>query len=128
MTNNPKLDLSALETAIISLDDILQQPMNPYIRDGVIRRFEYTFELCWKFLQRQLKILGVRVGNPKDVFREAQRSGLIDDPANWFAFLKSRNLTSHTYNENTANEVYQTAVKFPEYAKLVLQNIKKRNQ
>ncbi len=126
-TNSEKLDLSSLEKAVESLDDILKQPVNVYIRDGVIQRFEYTIELCWKFLQRQLKALGVFVGNPKDVFREAQRSGLIDDPAPWFEFLRYRNLTSHTYNDDVASEVHAVARTFPPFAKKVLASLKARN-
>lgn len=126
-TNPEKLDLSSLEKAIESLDDILKQPVNPYIRDGVIQRFKYTIELCWKFLQRQLKSLGVSVGNPKDAFREARKSGLIDDPAPWFEFLRYRNLTSHTYNGDVASEVHAVATTFPPFAKKVLASLKARN-
>ncbi|MBI2605418.1 MAG: nucleotidyltransferase substrate binding protein [Deltaproteobacteria bacterium] len=128
MNANPeKLDLSSLEKAIRSLDDILKQPVNPYVRDGVIQRFEYTVELCWKFLQRQLKILGVAAGNPKDVFREAQKSRLIDDPAPWFEFLRYRNLASHAYNDDVAAEVHEAARTFPPFAKKVLASLKTRN-
>ena len=122
-----KLILTSLERAAASLEDILRQPYSQYIRDGVIQRFEYTFELCWKFLQRELKQLGVIVGNPKDVFREAQKSALIIDVQVWFEFLKARNLTSHTYNENTAKEVYDVAVRFPPFVAAVLTELRKRN-
>lgn len=56
----------------------------------------------------------------KDSFREAARVGLIDQAEPWFELLKARNLTSHTYNESTANETYQVAKRFlPEVEKLL---------
>ncbi len=108
-----EMDLSALRKALCSLDDILAQPVNAYIRDGAIQRFEYTFELAWKTMQRALKLGGVDTGSARQVFRAAFKAGYIDDVAAWMAFLVSRNLTSHTYNESTANEVYASAARFP---------------
>lgn len=119
------LDMSALEKAIKSLEDILTQPMNQYIRDGVIQRFEYTFELCWKFMQRVLKERGVEAGSPNQVLRASHKEGLIQDIDSWMNFLKSRNLTVHTYNQNTANEVYESAKKFLPYAHATLKALKK---
>jgi nucleotidyltransferase substrate binding protein (TIGR01987 family) len=113
-------NLNSLEKAILSLEDILKQSVNPYIRDGVIQRFEYTFELVWKSLQRRLKDSGLTTGSPKDVFRAAFQSNLIENVEVWFEFLKSRNLTVHTYNEDVAEEVYQHAKRFPPFARKVL--------
>jgi nucleotidyltransferase substrate binding protein (TIGR01987 family) len=69
--------------------------MNPYIRDGVIQRFEYTFELVWKSLQRHLKFSGVSTGSPKGVFRASVQSQLIENIEDWFEFLKSRELKDY---------------------------------
>ncbi|MBN1961941.1 MAG: nucleotidyltransferase substrate binding protein [Deltaproteobacteria bacterium] len=114
------LDLTALKKALTSLEDILNQPLSPYIRDGVIQRFEYTFELAWKIMQRALKLGGVDTGSAKQAFRAAHKAGYIDDVATWMRFLASRNLTSHTYNEDTADEVYQEAVRFPYFVKKLI--------
>ncbi|MCB9072511.1 MAG: nucleotidyltransferase substrate binding protein [Bdellovibrionaceae bacterium] len=119
-----QIDFSSLEKAIVSLEDILQQPLNEYVRDGVIQRFEYTFELCWKFMQRILKEQGLSTGSPKQVLRDAHKAKFIDDLELWMSFLKERNLTSHTYNKDVAEEVYQSARKFPPYAKQLLQQLK----
>lgn len=119
------LDLKPLKLAINSLEDILRQPINEYVRDGVIQRFEYTFELCWKFLQRALKESGVETGSPTQVIRAAAREGLLDDIEAWLSFLKSRNLTVHTYNKDVAEEVYAEGKKFPKYAKAILTALEK---
>ncbi len=122
------VNLTPLAKAILSLEDILKQEMNPYIRDGVIQRFEYTFELLWKSLQRHLKDSGVTTGSPKEVFRAALQSSLIESVDEWFEFLKSRNLTVHSYNEGVAEEVYQQAKRFPFYARKVLSLLEKAHE
>lgn len=117
------LDLSSLRLAIESLDEILKQPTNEFIRDGAIQRFEYTFELCWKFMQRLLKLRGVETGSPSQVIRSGAKEGLVDDVDSWLRFLKSRNLTVHTYNRKVAEEVYGDAKQFPSFAKELLRKL-----
>lgn len=75
-------------------------------RAGVIQAFEYCFELSWKTLKKILDYKGIEALGPRDVFRESARFGFIDDPELWFRFMIDRNLSSHTYNEDTAIEVY----------------------
>ena len=104
-----QIDLNSLEKALNSLENILKQDINEFIRDGVIQRFEYTFELTWKTLKRVLKDEGLDEESPKQVLRAAQRAGLIEGIDDWFSLLKYRNLTVHTYNDKTAEEVYENA-------------------
>ncbi len=117
------LELGPLRLAIESLEEILEQPMNEFIRDGAIQRFEYTFELCWKFMQRLLKLRGVDTGSPTQVIRSGFKEGLIQDADLWLQFLKSRNLTVHTYNQKVAEEVFKDAQRFPEFAKQLLHKL-----
>ena len=112
MTAEQPLILDPLKKAVASLRDALSQPKNPYTRDATIQRFEYTFELAWKLTRRRLAQSGVEAFNLKELFRAAARQGLVDEVEPWFAYLKGRNLTSHTYNENTAEEVYLLAKAF----------------
>ena len=87
------------------------------IRAGAIQHFEFTYELCWKFMQRWIS---VNVGHNeaehyrtrKDLFRLAARRGLIADPLPWFDYGDARNVTSHTYAEEKARLVYDTALRF----------------
>jgi nucleotidyltransferase substrate binding protein (TIGR01987 family) len=122
------LDTAPLKNAIHNLDDILKQPINEYIRDGVIQRFEYTFEICWKFMQRLLKERGVEAGSPNQVLRAAHKEHLIEDIDMWLVFLKNRNLTVHTYNKDTAEEVFAAAKQFLPFAiktlKIINENVK----
>lgn len=81
-------------------------------RDGVIQRFEFTYELAWKTLKRVLALKGIEANSPRDVFREAARQNLIDDPLVWFDFIQKRNLMSHVYNEECAIEIFESLPMF----------------
>ena len=77
------------------------------IRDGIIQRFEFCTELAWKTVREYLLEEGVEFRNtPKAVMREAYAAGLLDEDALWSKLLTDRNLTSHTYNESTAQEIF----------------------
>lgn len=114
------IDLKPLSLAVESFEEILKQPMNEFIRDGAIQRFEYTFELSWKSLQRLLKLRGVEAASPAQVIRASFGEGLIQNPDRWLGFLKSRNLTVHTYNQKVAEEVFKDAKDFLRYSKDLL--------
>ncbi len=75
--------------------------------DATIQRFEFTIELFWKLLKAILKEKGVDVHYPKDVLKEAYRGHLIDHEDVWVSMLHDRNLTSHTYDEKLADEIYE---------------------
>lgn len=119
--NEIKLDLTALQKAVNSLMRAIEQPKNEYTRDAVIQRFEYTFELSWKMIKRYLKVEeGVEEFNIRNLFRLAAQHQLISNADNWFRYNQARNLTSHTYNEITAEETYEIAKLFCPDAKALL--------
>ena len=97
---------------------------NELERDGAIQRFEFVFELIWKTLKKILAFKGVDVNSPRDVFRESAKQGFIEDPLVWFEFIKKRNLTVHTYNEEFAEEVFENLPEFQEELSKVLEKIK----
>jgi len=101
-----------LKKATQRLDEALQAEKTDLNRDATIQRFEFTFELTWKTLNNVLKENHVAVLGSKSIFREAAKLGLISSPELWFEFLESRNLTSHTYDLEIAEKVYQSAKKF----------------
>lgn len=74
---------------------------------GVIQAFEFTFEQCWKALQQEANIQGVSVGSPKTAFEFAMQNSLISnaDEKIWLEMLQDRNLTSHTYKKELADQV-----------------------
>jgi nucleotidyltransferase substrate binding protein (TIGR01987 family) len=62
--------------------------------------------------------------SPKSCLRIAAELGLITNLEDWFGYLEARNLIAHTYNEDLADKVYKTAVKFPAEIDKLLKNIK----
>lgn len=107
---NIKIDLafSKLEKALLALEIAAFKPMqdDKMNVDATIQRFEFTIELFWKLLKSILEEKGIEVQYPKDVLREAYKGHLINDELLWLSILKDRNLTSHTYDDKLANEVY----------------------
>ena len=95
--------------------------LNELERQGLIQSFEYTYELAWNTIkdffehQGQTDILGSR-----DAFRLAFKRGLVEQGDIWMDMIKSRILTSHSYNEELAAEVALqiTARYYPEFVKL----------
>ena len=98
--------LSDFESALSALEEGLDIAKDDLHRDGVIQRFEFTYELAWKTMKLWLADKDVFVGNPKDALSAALENGLIADGNLWSDLHRCRNLTSHTYNETTAIEVY----------------------
>ena len=120
------LKIANLAAACKSLQDaIAMPPRNDLERDGVIQRFEFTFELCWETLRKALIEAGRAAieGSPKPILRAALQDGLITDIDAWFAFLEARNLVSHTYNAALAERVYIKAKEFAPFAVALLQRL-----
>lgn len=82
------------------------RPKDEFVRDAVIQRFEFTFELAWKALKAQLQQEGIEAASPRGVIREATTLGGLHEPDHWTQLLQIRNLTSHTYDEALAEQVY----------------------
>jgi len=121
-----RLILTPYKKALHSLSKGLKQPKDEFTRDAVIQRFEYTYELSWKMLKRYLaEETGIREFNVKNLYREAGRQNLIDNVEKWFEYHAARNLTSHTYNEITAEETYETAKRFLPDAEKLLSNLER---
>lgn len=95
-----------LERALGRLEAALARPEDDILRDACIQRFEFTFELAWKAIQRQAREEGLDCASPRECFRVAFRLGLADDDARWMAMVEDRNRTTHTYDEDTAHAVY----------------------
>src|SRR5436853_1410551 len=75
-------------------------------QQGLIQAFEFTHELAWNVLKDFLESRGgINLYGAKDATREAFAKALIEDGEAWMAMIQSRNRTSHTYNQNTADEI-----------------------
>jgi nucleotidyltransferase substrate binding protein (TIGR01987 family) len=78
-------------------------------QEGVIQRFEYTWELAWKLIADILDDDGVTLETktPKSVIRAAFAAKLIDNGDDWLDALDARNKMAHTYNETDFKEVVE---------------------
>ncbi|MGZ3775111.1 MAG: nucleotidyltransferase substrate binding protein [Pseudobdellovibrionaceae bacterium] len=82
--------------------------LNEFEKQGLIKAFEYTFELSWTVLKDFLEYRGTtNIFGSRDAFQEAFRLGIISDGALWMDMIKNRNRAVHAYDENTANLVIQ---------------------
>ncbi len=111
-----KLDnkLFNFKNAVASLKEAVDQYRlhnSSIIRDGLIQRFEFTYELSWKTTKVYLENLGIVDKNsPKAVIKEAYAQGLISNEENWLLMLHDRNMTSHIYQETLAVEIAKRIV------------------
>ncbi|GGF98604.1 MULTISPECIES: nucleotidyltransferase substrate binding protein [Cysteiniphilum] len=96
--------LSQLQSAVTLAH---QRPLSLLEKQGLIQAFEYTHELAWKTLKDFLKHRGSTedIFGSKDATRQAFTNGLIDNGDVWMQMIKSRNLTSHTYDESTVEGI-----------------------
>lgn len=83
------------------------------IRDSLIQRFEFTYELTHKTLREFMKYLGVTLENsfPRTIYKKAYVNNLISDDKVWINLLEDRNATSHIYNEALSDEIAERIVK-----------------
>ena len=86
-----------------------QRELSDLEAQGLIQGFEYTHELAWKTLKNFLEAQGmVNLYGSRDTTRAAFRNGLIENGEVWMDMVDKRNLTSHTYDEETAVQVVMT--------------------
>jgi nucleotidyltransferase substrate binding protein (TIGR01987 family) len=102
------IKLEKFKKALIALEAIyLKPPQEDRSNiDATIQRFEFTFELAWKFLKDYFWEKDIELHYPKEVIQEAFNVNLIDHEEMWIKMLKDRNMTSHTYDERLADEIY----------------------
>lgn len=94
--------------AVNKLKEALEEDAsNPLLYDGVMQRFEFTYELAWKLMKLYLESEGiVTVNSPRLAFKEAFATGIIIEGETWIDMINARNLTVHIYNEQMAKEIY----------------------
>lgn len=86
--------------ALKRYEEGLQPTMSRLEEEGLIQRFEYTFELAWKTLQDLLQERGYgNVRGPRPVIEQAFQDGIITNGPVWMEMLKARNETTHLYDE-----------------------------
>lgn len=102
------IKLEKFKKALFALEAIYLKPLEADRSniDATIQRFEFTFELAWKFLKDYFFEQGIELNYPKEIIQEAFKVNLIDSELVWIKMLKDRNLTSHTYDQILADEIY----------------------
>ena len=83
-----------------------QRPLSELEKQGLIQAFEFTHELAWNVMKDYFAYQGTcGITGLRDAAREAFQKGLIEDGEGWMEMIKSRNQTSHTYQQKVADEI-----------------------
>ena len=122
------LDLSSFKKAIQQLEDSLDicenksargfdSRIEKQLKAGAIQAFEFTYELSWKLIKRYLETTEPSPDFDDITFNDLIRKGyekglLLNDLEAWKAYRKRRGITSHTYDENKAEDIYQNIPEF----------------
>lgn len=135
---NQKLDLNPLLNAVNRLAEGLtryeKDIADTQIRDGLIQRFEFSYEISHKMLKRYLEAVSP---TPEqfdamafaDLIRSGNEQGLLlSDWSKWRIYREMRSKTSHTYDEDVAIQVVQGIPAFLEEARHLLKQLQERNQ
>ena len=77
-------------------------------KGGLIQFYEMSFELAWKLLKDYLYEQGFNINSPREAIKQAYQSEVIDNGQEWIDALEDRNLTRHTYDEETAQKVVES--------------------
>ena len=106
--NKVKYKLDDFQKALSKLEIALKKDahLDELYLDGTIQRFEFVYELSWKLMKSYLEYQGIEVVSPRETFREGFKEGIIKDATEWINMMINRNRTSHTYNEETAWDIY----------------------
>ena len=135
-----KLDISSLKKAYLAYSKALNYGLEieskssyksyekEIVSNALIHHFEIAYELSWKMMKRYIEMEDgdVKILTKRDLFRIAGEKGLIQDFHKWVSFHSARNKTSHTYDEDTAKEVYATAKEFKTYIKDLISILEER--
>ena len=135
--NTKTLDLSVLTNALNRLvegnDRYLKDINDTQIRDGLIQRYEFTYEITHKILKRHLELKSL---NPEvfdamafsDLIRTGNEQSLLkNDWTKWKIFREMRSKSSHTYDEQIAKEVVSIIPDFIDEAKFLLTQVENKN-
>lgn len=100
--------LTSLKNSIILARKNENEELESMMRDSCIQRFEYSYELSWKFMKYILEKYDTEIEtrSPKQALKTAFKNWYLDNLDLWFNISEYRNKTSHEYEENIADELY----------------------
>ena len=95
--------------AVNRLQEGLQQEETEFIIDGILHRFEFTFELAWKTMKDYLEYMGVtqKIESPRETIQSGFKQGIIEDGEMWINMMLARNSLAHIYDEEESRKVYK---------------------
>ncbi len=95
--------------ALKRLKEALKENESEIVIDGVLHRYEFTFELAWKCMKDYMEYLGLesKTGSPREIIQLAYKQNIIDNGEIWIQMMLSRNGLSHLYDEGTSREIYK---------------------
>ncbi|OGT49043.1 MAG: hypothetical protein A3E82_01335 [Gammaproteobacteria bacterium RIFCSPHIGHO2_12_FULL_38_11] len=133
-----KRALDALKRSIaISIQYLRDEKASPDLKEtlqaGVIQHFEFSYELSFKLLKRQLEHESstptlVDSFSFQELIREGAEKSYIKDAKKWLEYRHQRNLTSHVYREDYAKSVYKSAIEFYDDGYDLLTKLQARNK
>jgi len=99
--------IGKLKDAVKRLEEGIEKSKDELDKDGVIQRFEFSYEILWKTLKIFLRYKGIEVKSPRDTFKEAFKFGLIDEEDRFLNMIEDRNKTSHIYDSETSKKIFE---------------------
>ena len=123
MNEEIKFALNKLNNAYLKLEEGVKIAKEELEKDGVVQRFEFSFELLWKTLKIFLKDSGIEVKTPRDSFKEAFKVGWVVEEKVFLNMLDDRNKTSHIYDKVSSEKIFNRIKKnySSEIAKIIEQ-------
>ncbi len=116
--------LADLKNSLARLQESLGLEETLIVKDASIQRFEFTFELAWKLMQAVVRFKDAKTtGSVRDSIRTAAQLGIVSDPKPWFDFHDARNQTTHTYDLEMADEVFQKIREFPPFVHQLIESV-----
>ncbi len=117
--------IETYSNAVDRLKEGLQEKETRLAIDGILHRFEFTFELAWKTLKDYLEYMGFteKTGSPREVIQSGFKQGIIEDGEAWIKMMIARNSLAHLYDEEESRKVYKNV---KEKYIVLLQDIKEK--
>jgi len=107
MKETTEYALKKLSSAVAKLKQGTEEADTELEQDGVVQRFEFTFELLWKTLKLFLEEKGIICKSPKDCLKEAFRMEWLNEEQVFLDMLEDRNRSSHIYDKEEAEQIFR---------------------
>lgn len=96
------------KNALSRLKEALREKPSEIVIDGMLHRFEFTFELAWKTIKDYLEYMGIseKIESPRENIQLGYTQGIISDGDLWIEIMLARNSLAHLYDEKQSRKVY----------------------